>query len=158
LRRIIRAFAIRTASVLGVCFFDSRVFVSVSAVGIMRNCMGAIKPCSTGCTLMGPVDVDLFLGIIDNALLPRSFDGPFRFDGRRPAARRAGRLAHDLPARFAERILSVDRAVAGHWGDLMAQSRRSGVALSVMDGCFAATALVGDFTPFGVALFNPWDE
>jgi hypothetical protein len=77
LRRIIRAFAIRTASVLGVCFFDSRVFVSVSAVD-MRNCMGAIKPCSTGCTLMGPVDVDLFLGIIDNALLRRSFDGPFR--------------------------------------------------------------------------------
>jgi len=28
---------------------------------------------------MGPVDVDLFLGIIDNALLPRSFDGPFRY-------------------------------------------------------------------------------
>jgi hypothetical protein len=79
LRRIIRAFAIRTASALGVCFFDSRVFVSVSAVGIMRNCMAAIEPCSTGCTLMGPVDVDLFLGIIDNALLPRSFDGPFRY-------------------------------------------------------------------------------
>jgi hypothetical protein len=76
LRRIIRAFAIRTASVLGVCFFDSRVFGSVSAVGIMRNCMGAIEPCSTGCTLMGPVDVDLFLGTIDNALLPSSFDRP----------------------------------------------------------------------------------
>jgi predicted nucleic acid-binding protein len=50
----------------------------------------------------------------------------------------------------------------------MAQSRRSGVALSVMDGFFAATALakdltlvtrnVKDFTPFGVPLFNPWDE
>jgi hypothetical protein len=76
LRRVIRAFAIRTASVLGVGFFDSRVFVSVSAVGIMRNCMAAIESRSAGCTLMGPVDVDLFLGIIDNALPPGLFDGP----------------------------------------------------------------------------------
>jgi predicted nucleic acid-binding protein len=50
----------------------------------------------------------------------------------------------------------------------MAQSRRSGVALSVMDGFFAATALakdltlvtgnVKDFTSFGVPSFDPWDE
>ena len=49
----------------------------------------------------------------------------------------------------------------------MAQSRRSGVALSVMDGFFAATALannltlvtrnVKDFAAFGVPLLNPWD-
>jgi toxin FitB len=77
-------------------------------------------------------------------------------------------LASDLPARFAERILPTDRAVAEHWSDLMAQSRRSGVALSVMDGFFAATARakdltlvtrnVKDFASFGVPLFNPWDE
>ncbi|MDP3692938.1 type II toxin-antitoxin system VapC family toxin [Bradyrhizobium sp.] len=77
-------------------------------------------------------------------------------------------LADDLPARFAERILPIDHAVAEHWGDLMAQSRRSGVALSVMDGFFAATALareltlvtrnVRDFTAFGVPHLNPWDD
>lgn len=77
-------------------------------------------------------------------------------------------LAHDLPARFAERVLPIDHAAAEHWGDLMAQSRRSGVALSVMDGFFAATALannltlvtrnVQDFAAFGVPLLNPWDE
>jgi hypothetical protein len=67
LRRIIRAFAIRTASVLGDGFFDGDAFVSASAVGIMRNWVAAVEPCSTGCTLMGPVDVGLFLGIIDNA-------------------------------------------------------------------------------------------
>lgn len=77
-------------------------------------------------------------------------------------------LANDLPARFAERILPIDNAVAEHWGDLMALSRRSGVALSTMDGFFAATALaknltlvtrnVKDFESFGVALFNPWAE
>ena len=88
-------------------------------------------------------------------------------DGRRRAAL-ADWLANELPARFAARILPIDHAIAGHWGDLMAQSRRSGVALSVMDGFFAATALakeltlvtrnVGDFAAFGVALLNPWDE
>jgi toxin FitB len=89
-------------------------------------------------------------------------------DGRRRAALTAW-LANDLPARFAERILPIDRAVAERWGELMARSsRRSGVALSVMDGFFAATALakdltlvtrnVKDFTSFGVPLFNPWDE
>ncbi|MDO9299439.1 type II toxin-antitoxin system VapC family toxin [Bradyrhizobium sp.] len=77
-------------------------------------------------------------------------------------------LTNDLPARFAERILPIDHAVAEHWGDLMAQSRRSGVALSVMDGFFAATALakdltlvtrnVRDFAAFGVPHLNPWNE
>lgn len=88
-------------------------------------------------------------------------------DGRRRAALAAW-LAHDLPARFVERVLPIDRAVAERWGDLMAQSRRSGVALSVMDGFFAATALandlmlvtrnVKDFAAFGVPLLNPWGD
>jgi toxin FitB len=87
-------------------------------------------------------------------------------DGRRRAAL-ATWLANDLPARFTERILPIDQAVAEQWGDLMARSRRSGVALSVMDGFFAATALarnltlvtrnVRDFMPFGVRLLDPWD-
>jgi len=88
-------------------------------------------------------------------------------DGRRRTAL-ADWLARDLPARFADRVLPIDHAVTEHWGDLMAQSRRSGVALSVMDGFFAATALahhltlvtrnVKDFAAFGVPLLNPWDD
>ncbi|UWU85889.1 type II toxin-antitoxin system VapC family toxin [Bradyrhizobium yuanmingense] len=88
-------------------------------------------------------------------------------DGRRRTAL-AVWLAHDLPARFAERVLPIDQTVAERWGDLMAQSRKSGVALSVMDGFFAATALVNDltlvtrnvkdFAAFGVPLLNPWDD
>lgn len=88
-------------------------------------------------------------------------------DGRRRTALAAW-LAHDLPARFAERVLPIDQTVAERLGDLMAQSRRSGVALSVMDGFFAATALVNDlmlvtrnvkdFAASGVALLNPWDD
>ncbi len=88
-------------------------------------------------------------------------------DGRRRAALAAW-LAHDLPERFAGRTLPIDHSVAERWGDLMAQSRRTGVALSVMDGFFAATALannlmlvtrnVKDFAVFGVRLLNPWDD
>lgn len=87
-------------------------------------------------------------------------------DGRRRTALAAW-LAHDLPERFAKRILPIDQAIAERWGDLMAQSRKSSVALSVMDGFFAATALtnnltlvtrnVRDFATFGVPLLNPWD-
>ena len=87
-------------------------------------------------------------------------------EGRRRTAL-ADWLANDLPARFAERILPIDRAVAEQWGNLMAQSRRSDVALSVMDGFFAATALangltlvtrnVKDFASLDVPLFNPWE-
>lgn len=88
-------------------------------------------------------------------------------DGRRREALAAW-LADDLPARFAGRILSIDPAIAVRWGDLMAQARQSGFALSVMDGFFAATALdrelvlatrnTKDFAPLGVPLLNPWTD
>ena len=88
-------------------------------------------------------------------------------EGRRRSALAAW-LANDLPARFGGRILPIDQEVAERWGDLMAESRKTGTALSVMDGFFAATALareltlvtrnVKDFAPFGVSLLNPWDD
>ena len=86
-------------------------------------------------------------------------------EGRRRGALFAW-LADELPARFAGRILPIDPPVAERWGDLMAQARRSGVALSAMDGFFAATALVHnltlatrnarDFAQLGVPMLNPW--
>ena len=88
-------------------------------------------------------------------------------DGRRRDAL-ASWLAEDLPARFVGRIVPIDPAIAERWGDLMAQARRSGLALSVMDGFFAATALARelvlatrntkDFAPLGVPLFDPWTD
>ncbi len=86
-------------------------------------------------------------------------------DGRR-RDRLPAWVDDELTPRFAGRILPIDARVAKRWGDLMAQSRRTGVALSVMDGFFAATALTQaltlvtrngkDFAPFGVAVFDPW--
>jgi hypothetical protein len=73
LRRMIRALATRTASALEDGFFGSGVFAS-PAVGIMVDCVAAIEPWPTGCTLIGPVDVGLLSGIMDNARRPNSFD------------------------------------------------------------------------------------
>jgi hypothetical protein len=72
---MIRAFAMRTASVLGDGFFGGDGRVAVPAVGSMRNCVGAIEPCRAGCTLIGPGDVSLFPDISDNSRLSSSFDG-----------------------------------------------------------------------------------
>jgi hypothetical protein len=72
LRRVIRAFAMRTASILGDGFFGRCV---APAVGSMRNCVGAIEPCWTGCMLIGPVRVGSFAGITDNAWHVSSFEG-----------------------------------------------------------------------------------
>ncbi len=85
--------------------------------------------------------------------------------GRRRAALTAW-LRDDLPARFAGRILPIDYAIAESCGDLMAESRRTGTALSAMDAFFAATGLakkltlvtrkLEEFAPFGVPLLDPW--
>ena len=112
------------------------------------------------------IDEDrVFISVASIAELRR---GIASMDDSRRRAALAAWLTNDLPARFADRILPIDQVVAERWGDLMAQSRRSGVALSVMDGFFAATALakdltlvtrnVRDFELFGVQLRNPWED
>jgi hypothetical protein len=69
-RRIILAFAARTASILIDRFLGDAVFGLLPVVGIGCNGVGLVEPCSTGCMLMGPVNGDLRRGIIDNT--PRS--------------------------------------------------------------------------------------
>lgn len=110
------------------------------------------------------VDEDrAFISVASIAELRR---GIALMDGGRRRDALTAWLAEDLPARFAGRILPIDPAIAGRWGDLMAQARQSGFALSVMDGFFAATALdrelvlatrnTKDFVPLGVPLLDPW--
>ncbi len=76
-------------------------------------------------------------------------------------------LNHDLRERFFDRIIDIDRETAAIWGELMAQARRDGWALSLLDGFLAATALrhslilvsrnEKDFVRTGVNLLNPWN-
>jgi len=75
-------------------------------------------------------------------------------------------LQHALPARFDARMLVVDAPVALIWGKLLADAKRAGQGLSVMDGWIAAIALAHqltlvtrntrDFQNLGIALFDPW--
>lgn len=77
-------------------------------------------------------------------------------------------LDKDLRARFEGRILVIDEEVADRWGLLTAAARNSGIALPVIDGLLAATALehnltlvtrdTGQIPSMGVAVFNPWEK
>jgi len=76
-------------------------------------------------------------------------------------------LELELPARFAERIISIDRQITDRWGVLTAAAKRIGKPLSAIDGLLAATALhhnltivtrnSGDFAGTAVPVLNPWE-
>lgn len=76
-------------------------------------------------------------------------------------------LETDLPARFAGRILPIDRQIADLWGLISAEAKRHGKPVASIDGLLAATALhsdltlvtrnVGDFAPIRVPLLNLWE-
>jgi predicted nucleic acid-binding protein len=68
---------------------------------------------------------------------------------------------------FAGRILPVTEAVAERWAHLAGAAKQRGLALAVVDGVIAATAIehdltivtrnVKDFTGLGVSVLNPWE-
>jgi len=76
-------------------------------------------------------------------------------------------LEVDLRARFSDRVLPIDGDVADRWGLLAAQAKRKGIALPILDGLLAATALhynltvvsrnASDFTSSQVPVVNPWE-
>jgi predicted nucleic acid-binding protein len=88
-----------------------------------------------------------------------------------PASRRRTRLETwlelELGARFAGRILSIDREIADRWGIIAAAAKRAGRSLSAVDGLLAATALhhnltivsrnTADFASTQVPVLNPWE-
>jgi predicted nucleic acid-binding protein len=84
--------------------------------------------------------------------------------------RRRGRLESwlqvDLPSRFQDRILSIDRAIADRWGGVSAAAAAKGKPVPVIDGLLAATAIQhsltlvtrnsSDVSGAGVPTLNPW--
>lgn len=110
------------------------------------------------------VDEDrTYLGVVSVAEIARGVAQ--LADGRRKVALQ-GWLDSDLPARFGNRLLPVDRETALVWGQLMAESRRAGRGLPVMDGWIAATALragltlvtrnIRDFAGIAIDVLDPW--
>lgn len=77
-------------------------------------------------------------------------------------------LNKDVRSWFLGRILPVTESIAERWGHLAAAAKRKGVAMAVVDGVLAATALehdltlvtrnVKDFADLGVVLLDPWDK
>jgi hypothetical protein len=75
-------------------------------------------------------------------------------------------LRFELTERYRDRILSITFEIANQWGEFASRAKQSGRPISVMDGFLAATAQVRglvvatrntrDFTPLGIACFNPW--
>jgi predicted nucleic acid-binding protein len=75
-------------------------------------------------------------------------------------------LVAELATRFANRLLTIDAAIADHWGRLAGEAKRAGKSLPVIDGLLAATALhhdlkivtrnTQDFASHRVESLNPW--
>lgn len=69
-----------------------------------------------------------------------------------------------LPAWFGDRVLPVDQAVAGRWGELLAAAGRPMPAIDTLLAATAATAgltlvtrNVRDFEGLGIKVVNPWE-
>ena len=91
---------------------------------------------------------------------------------RLPAGRRQSRLdawlRDELPARFADRVLGIDAAIADAWGRVIARRERAGRPMGAMDGWIAAIVTVHelelvtrnelDFAGVVDRITNPWME
>src|ERR1700722_4702042 len=71
-------------------------------------------------------------------------------------------------ARFQGRIINLDFKIASKWGELTGTYQKKGIAIPVVDGLIAATAIVHDLIVTTenvkdfciideVKLFNPWE-
>jgi predicted nucleic acid-binding protein len=79
-----------------------------------------------------------------------------------------GWLEVELQPRFAGRVLPIDAGIADRWGLLVAEAKRNGKTMPIIDGLLAATALdrnltvvsrnAGDFAHAHVPVLNPWSD
>ena len=113
---------------------------------------------------LAEVDEDrVFISVISFAEIRRGLE---TLAAGRRHERLATWLAEELPVRFEERILDIDRQVADTWGVLMARGQKIGMTLGSMDAFVAATAEahgltlvtrnVKDFRRLGISLLDPW--
>jgi predicted nucleic acid-binding protein len=75
-------------------------------------------------------------------------------------------LEHELPERFAGRVLHIDIPIAHAWGRLVAGAQAAGKSIGSMDAFIAATVQtaglvlvtrnVREFAATGVPIHNPW--
>jgi toxin FitB len=115
--------------------------------------------------LAGQDEDSLFLSVVTLAELRRGVQ-------RLPEGRRQSRLdawlRDELPARFADRVLGIDAAIADAWGRIIVRRERAGRPMGAMDGWIAAIATVHDLglvtrneVDFAGAvdrIVNPWVE
>lgn len=107
----------------------------------------------------------VFLSVVSLAELRHGIDR--LADGRRRHSLDAW-LREQLPLRFADRILPVDRAIADRWGVLVARRDAAGRPIGAMDAFIAATAAVhgltlvtrnaADFRSVVMEIVNPWRD
>jgi toxin FitB len=77
-------------------------------------------------------------------------------------------LEQELHEWFANRVLSIDDAIANRWGILAAKAQQKGRTLAIIDGLLSATALQhrltvvtrnsADFLRTGASVLNPWQS
>jgi toxin FitB len=75
-------------------------------------------------------------------------------------------LETDLPRRFSNRLLPINREIAELWGAMAGQAQLRGIPLAIIDGLLAATAKhhnltvvtrnVRDFGVWGIPVTDPW--
>jgi toxin FitB len=113
--------------------------------------------------LAGADEEGVFLSVVTLAELRR---GVARLPLGRRRARLDAWLRHELPLRFARRILPIDAEIAAAWGDVVAEREQRGRPISTMDAFIAATARVhrltlvtrnaADFEGSAAPIVNPW--
>ena len=108
-------------------------------------------------------EFNLFLSVLTLGELRRGVE---RLPDGRKRVRLTNWLDDDLKLRFSGRLLPIDEEVVECWGIVSARAMAKGLAIPVIDGLIAATALVhgltvvtrnvADMQASGVLLFNPW--